>query len=151
MRTRSGRSCVPVAKYWMNTAYIYPTTNVTSMGITYFTNLFNQYKRYIKIHPYISSTRHNHLQGLLTSPSVWQMIKWSSVASPTHTTTTHTTRTLLDSSVDCIRGFKSASPQWLLDAGEKINRKVHGLESMKYARGFSSLIPAENARTSRWG
>jgi len=43
-RIRSGRSYVPVARNWMNTAYTYPTTDVTSMGIMYFTNLFNQYK-----------------------------------------------------------------------------------------------------------
>jgi len=67
------------------------------------------------MHPYISSIRHNHLQGLFTSPSIWQMIKWSPVASPTHTT-----RKLLDSSVDCIRGFKSASPHWLPDVRKKL-------------------------------
>jgi hypothetical protein len=127
-RTSSGKGCVPVARYWMNNACTYPTSDVVSVRIMYFTNLFSQYKRYIIICPYMSSTRHNHFQGLFTVAD--DKVESFSLSY------THDTK-LLGSIVDCIRGFKSASPQWLLDAGG-INHKVRGLQSMKYVRGFSS-------------
>lgn len=52
-RTSSGKGCVLVARYWMNNACTYPTSDVVSVRIMYFTNLFSQYKRYIIICPYM--------------------------------------------------------------------------------------------------